>query len=152
MHNILNTVKTVNCTFSMGCIPVWYTKQLGFIIWLLLICEFAYSPRCICYHRINACSACGHLQTWTVLGKIWVIRWTCCQLRSNTVMLCLLVSACIPLTVSFQNVHWVQSFLHFCAFFVIVLFKTPLKHCAQVLTSVFSIKRLWWALWRKYIY
>ena len=76
-------------------LPVWYTKQPGFTIWLLLICEFAYSPRCICYHRINACSAYGHLQTWTVLWKIWVIRWTCCQLRSNTVMLCLLVSAFI---------------------------------------------------------
>lgn len=142
LHNWSKTGKiffacVLYVVFAYVCICTY--TQLIIIIHGFHICKFAYLLKFICDpQNWYSWRFCGHLWTYAVLQRIWVIWYPCSRLRSNKVILCFLISILILWTSVFFMVCLAPHFSHFFAF---CWFKMTHKHSAEVLSVVSKCRK-----------
>lgn len=102
--------------------------------------------------QINTCSTYSHSQAWAKRWTIWVVRWTCSQLRLNTALLCLLASTRAGGVCPLHHLYSATFFAFLCFLLVGSRFKWPpsamLKSCLLFL----SARNRWCALCWKYMF
>lgn len=114
-------------------------------LWICLLIKF------ICNSKINVCSMSAVVHDMYRAAKKTVAQCARSQLRVMEARLCILVSALLLWTIVCFAVYLMPHFLHFCPFCWFCCLKCPWCLVLKCWLVFPSTRRLWYALWRKYI-
>ena len=87
-----------------------------------------------------------------MLYNIWGHLTSCSQVRSNKVMLCLLVSSHAINKCPFCSLFGATFVLHFCGGLLVFSLLNGPQPSVEVLSSVPRCRKAIYTLWRKYLY